>query len=77
MDDLRPSSVAERAATQTFDTPPCSTTLYQRRKGTDQELVEFGRVKNRPSRLAGWGRGARSAPSKLPWSFLCSRIFLL
>jgi hypothetical protein len=39
----------------TFDTPPRSTALYQRRKGTDQELVEFERVKSRPYRLAGWG----------------------
>ena len=31
-------------ADTTFDNPPRSTALYQRRKGTDQELIEGGRV---------------------------------
>ena len=29
--------------------------LYQRRKGTDQELIEFERAKTRVYWLAGWG----------------------
>jgi hypothetical protein len=55
----------------TFESPPRSTALYQRRKGTDQELVEFERVKSPPYRWAGWGL---ETPA---WLFLCSRIFSL